>query len=83
MHSAIPSTVQRLFWDLDPEKLDTVTHQRTIIERVLNHGTLADWHWLVSIYGTKAVHEAVSVQSPLRANGIREESTRLVEMLVK
>ena len=27
-----------------------MTHRRVIIERVLNLGTLADWHWLVSFY---------------------------------
>ena len=83
MQSSMPATIERLFWDTDPKKLDISRHRHTIVERVLNHGTLADWRWLVSAYGAKTIREAVSFQSPVRANSIREESARLVEMLIK
>ncbi len=83
MHRALPTRIERLFWDTDPKKLDTSTHQHTIVERVLNHGTLADWRWLVSVYGARVVREAASSQGRIRANGVRGESARLVEMLIK
>lgn len=83
MHRPLPATIERLFWDSNPKKLDISMHQRTIIERVLNHGTLADWHWLVSVYGAEAVRETVSPRGRMRMNGVRRESARLVEMLVK
>lgn len=79
----LPPTIARLFWDVNPKKLNISFHQRTIIERVLNHGTLADWHWLVSVYGAKAIREAASSRNRLRQNGVRAESARLVEMLIK
>ncbi len=82
MQQTLPATIGRLFWDTDPKKLDIGEHQRVIIERVLNLGTLADWHWLVSVYGAEVVREAAFAKSHLRANGVRAESARLVEMLV-
>lgn len=82
MKQALPATIGRLFWDADPKRLDIETHQRTIVERVLNLGTLADWHWLVSVYGAKVVREAVFAKGRLRASGVRPESARLVELLV-
>lgn len=83
MYGSLPTAIGRLFWDTNPKKLDIARHKHTIIERVLNHGTLADWHWLVSMYGTKVIREVVSPKSPMRASGVREESARLVEMLIK
>lgn len=83
MHSPLPATIGRLFWDADPKKLDSLKHQRTIIERVLNNGTLADWHWLVFVYGAEAIQKTISLKSPVRTNGIRAESARLAAMLIK
>ena len=35
-----------LFWDIDPESLDTDQHIRYIVGRVLESGTLEDWNLL-------------------------------------
>ena len=84
MNSDIPRTVSRLFWDMDPTHLDTHTHEKSIIERVLNDGALSDWRWLISVYGSQTVKDALSGSThfPLR-HGIREQSVRLASLILK
>lgn len=79
----IPTSVARLFWDLDSGTLDMTAHKGTIIERVLNYGTLSDWRWLVSAYGRPSVQNAFSQRSPRRGNGVRNESARLAALLIQ
>ncbi len=40
-----------LFWDIDTEKADMDTCPAQIIQRVLEYGTLEDWHLIRSYYG--------------------------------
>ena len=55
---------QHLFWDVDPESLDWDTHAGFIIGRVLEYGTLADWHVLKQHYGLKQIGEqAIQLRS--------------------
>ncbi|MAS91611.1 MAG: hypothetical protein CMO55_00320 [Verrucomicrobiales bacterium] len=46
-----------LFWDCDPATLSADTHQRFIIERVLNRGLWNDWLQLRSIYPLATIKE--------------------------
>lgn len=74
--------MHRLFWDMDPTQLDVTTHASSIIERILNDGTLSDWRWLVATYGSQVLKERLS-SSPRFASrtGIRERSSRLASLL--
>ena len=40
-----------LFWDIDISKADMDTCPAQIIQRVLEYGTLKDWHLICSYYG--------------------------------
>jgi hypothetical protein len=74
----IADPVARLFWDMNPSALDPVQHQRVIIPRVLNYGTLSDWQWLERRYGREVLRtEATAVGR----NAIRERSRRLAALL--
>lgn len=78
----IPKSVRRLFWDVDASALDAVADEKIIIERVLNTGTLADWRWLISRYGSK-VRASLSRTSKLGRDNVRPQSRRLAELLLK
>jgi len=82
MNTSIPNHIKRLFWDLDPERLDAVTHKKTIIERVLNHGDLSDWRWLVSAYGKDDIVAVLAASNEVRKSGVRKESRQLAELLL-
>ena len=49
---------KELFWDIDFNKLNSDTHKRIIIERVLSLGNLNEFHFLLKTYNTK---ELISV----------------------
>lgn len=83
MKNAISPTIQRLFWDMDIHKLDTNTHKKTIIERILNDGNLSDWRWLVSVYGNQNIKEALGKKYLFERNNIRTQARLLAGMLVK
>jgi hypothetical protein len=44
-----------LFWDFDPKSIDINKHQRFILERVLNYGTIENLKELFRIYGRKQI----------------------------
>lgn len=83
MQQDISSKIKRLFWDMDSQKLDVHTHARTIIERVLNDGTLADWKWLVSTYGSKKIEDTLIEKNSFGRDNIRLQSRRLASLILK
>lgn len=44
-----------LFWDVDPETLDFEQHQRYVVARVLERGSLNDWNVLVRLLSLDTV----------------------------
>jgi hypothetical protein len=74
----IADPVARLFWEMNPEKLDPARDRDVIIPRVLNYGSLADWRWLEQQYGREAVRAKILA---LDRSGIRERSRRLAALL--
>ena len=52
-----------LFWDIDISKADMDTCPAQIIQRVLEYGTLKDWHLICSYYGLDRI---VSICKSLR-----------------
>ena len=55
---------ENLFWDADPEKLDSEKNKRYIIRRVFERGTLSDIREMLSCYTLPVVaDEVVSFRS--------------------
>jgi hypothetical protein len=50
---------QFLFWDTPFENIDTEKHKNYIIERVLSRGLLQDFYFLLKLYSTEEIKEAV------------------------
>lgn len=55
----LPKTFRPLFWSYRFEDLDAQEHKNTVIVQLVNHGTLADWHWLVREYGTAEIRRVL------------------------
>lgn len=83
MQKDISPKTKRLFWDMDSRKLDITTHAKTIIERVLNSGTLADWQWLVSTYGSAKIGDVLREKNSFGRGNIRPQSRRLASLILK
>lgn len=83
MQKNISPHTRRLFWDMDARKLDTETHKKTIIERVLNNGTLSDWRWLTTTYGSRSIKELLTKKDFFGRDNIRPESRQLAGLLLK
>lgn len=83
MQKNVSPHLQRLFWDMDAHKLDTSAHKKTIIERVLNNGTLSDWRWLTSTYGNRIINETLAKKNLFGRDNIRPQSRRLAGLLLK
>lgn len=46
-----------LFWDTDPAKIKLETHAKTIVERVVLHGTWYEFKAVLNYYGINRVKE--------------------------
>jgi hypothetical protein len=79
----ISPLVKKLFWDADKEKLDADLHKKSIVERVINYGTLTEWKWLSSVYGKDIVLNIVSKKDKFSRKNIRPTVARLASILFK
>ena len=48
-----------IFWDTNYDQIDWEAKARYVIERVVNYGTLSDWHAIREHYGMDRIKEAV------------------------
>ena len=83
MEAQLPEQIRRLFWDMNARRLDLQAHKRTIVERILNCGTLSDWRWLRAIYGAHEIQQVLGSEPPLGRDGIRPESRLLASLIFK
>ena len=51
---------KELFWDIDFNKLNSDTHKRIIIERVLSLGNLNEFYFILKTYNTQALISIIS-----------------------
>ena len=49
----------QLFWDVDPETVDTKKNARWLIERVVQRGTWEDWLLISELYGKSGLRAIV------------------------
>lgn len=57
MRNPLPQFLQPLFWEFDLQKLDLERNKWGIIERIINHGGLAEFKWLFSVYSVGEIRE--------------------------
>ncbi len=55
----LPQEYQRFFWDVDFATLDCSTHQRYIIERLLEVGDVSATRWLRATYTSSAIIDVI------------------------
>jgi hypothetical protein len=65
-----PRHLHSLFWDCQPEDLDTETNAPFIMERILEYGTLQGVRWVLDTYGPERV------KAFLRHRGVRTLSRK-------
>lgn len=46
----IPESLFSLFWEYDPEKIDTIQHASQIMARIMERGRWTDMIWLLNTY---------------------------------
>jgi len=59
---------QALFWDTNPEKIDTQKNAQYVIERVLDFGNDTEVSWLWKTYDKNLLKEVVTKSRSLRPN---------------
>jgi len=79
----IPSFTKKLFWDVNEEKLDTILHKKSIIERIINYGTLADWKWLSSVYDRNTIINISNTKDKFGRKNIRPSAEYLASLIFK
>ena len=56
----VPHEFHEVFWEVDPEKLDTTERSAYIMERILEYGTLEGVIWLRQIFDDKEMADFVT-----------------------
>ena len=69
---------QSLFWDTDPDKIDTQKHARYIIERVADFGRDDEVRWVFGFYKKPFIEEIIS-----KSRCLRPETKTLWTLLLK
>lgn len=83
MNNNIPNVTKKLFWDINTEKLDINLHKKSIIERIINYGMLADWKWLSSVYNKKTILTILNSKNKFDRKNIRPSTLHLASILFK
>jgi len=60
----------RLFWDVNPEKLDLEKHAPTIISRVVEYGRLSEWKLVRAHYGDARMIKVLTQLRDLSPQGV-------------
>ncbi|KKU43220.1 MAG: hypothetical protein UX60_C0032G0010 [Berkelbacteria bacterium GW2011_GWA2_46_7] len=69
---------QTLFWDVDPNKIDTEKNAQYVIERVLDFGNDEEVRWMYSYYDKSLIKGVVA-----RSRSLRPETKNLWTLLLK
>ena len=74
----LPGTLRPLFWSYRFEELEMRRDEKTIIEQLINYGSLAEWRWLVAQYG---IPEIRKVLESVPASEIKPRTRVLASLL--
>lgn len=69
---------QSLFWDTNPERIDTEKNARYIIERVLEHGSDKEIKWMWDFYDQSLLKKVV-----VKSRSLRPKTRNLWTLLLK
>lgn len=69
---------QALFWDVNPDKINTEKNAQYIIERVLDFGTDDEVRWLYHFYDKSLLKSVIG-----RSRSLRSETKNLWTLLLK
>lgn len=69
---------QALFWDTNPNKIDTKKHARYIIERVADFGHDDEVRWVFNFYQKPFIQKTI-----LKSRCLRPETKNLWTLLLK
>lgn len=69
---------QALYWDVNPDKIDTEKNAQYIIERVLDFGNDEEVRWLYGFYDKSLLEGVVG-----RSRSLRPETKKLWKLLLK
>jgi len=83
MVNNIPQHTQRLFWDIRKDNIDPKIHKKSIIERVLNYGTLKDMKWLASVYSKNEIMDVVTPQGKFHRSNVGKSAGKLASLIFK
>ncbi len=56
----VPKKFHEVFWEVNPEKIDTDKNPEYVIERILEYGTLEGVKWLRKTLGDDKIKEYVT-----------------------
>ena len=54
--ATLPKQFHWVFWDVEPDGLDTAIARDYIIPRILEFGRMAEVRWLIGTYGMEGIH---------------------------
>ena len=62
----IPAKFQDVFWEVEPDELDTEKYPEYIMERILEYGTLEGLKWLRNILGDERIKQYITSRTGRR-----------------
>lgn len=55
----LPESLRPLLWGLQWDKLNLEDDKEDVIVNVVNGGRMADWKWLLSVYGKEVIRRVL------------------------
>lgn len=59
-----PNLPKRLFWEFRFDEMDWLNSAGTVIDRVIERGSLAEWQEIIRFYGAKKVINNLKKETP-------------------
>lgn len=78
----IPQKMKHLFWSVNTEKLDQITHKDYIVNQVLQFGGLSDLSWLIKHYDRDELYIMVNKNknlSKMSVNFLKNYALKLIK----
>lgn len=62
----VPRQFHNVFWEINPENLDTEEYPEYIMERILEYGTLEGVKWLRKTFGDEKIKQYITSRTARR-----------------
>ncbi|MFH1354350.1 MAG: hypothetical protein ABIH36_03610 [bacterium] len=77
-HTRLPEMFRPIMWSYRFEDIDADKHREEIIVNTINFGSLRHWHWLITHYGKKEIHQVLRRRLATEFNPESRNLARLV-----